>query len=243
MAWRCSGRSHAELCYNLERAGIISRGPVLDAFKSVDRAMYFPKQSRELAYHDAPHPIGFNATISAPHMHATCLEALRESLIPGARVLDVGSGTGILCAVMAKLVLGGGMVDGSDAQGIVIGVEHIPQLNDLAISNIKSSGDAALVDALASGALQFVAADGRGGWPSQGPYDVIHVGAAAPALPQALLDQLAPNGVLILPIGVFGQQLKRVTKDAQGVLRSADLMEVRYVPLTTVEKQTAGEIA
>jgi protein-L-isoaspartate(D-aspartate) O-methyltransferase len=91
----------------------------------VDRAFFVRPQDRQQAYCDYPLNIGYNATISAPHMHAYCLEWLEDSLQPGCRVLDVGSGSGYLCAVFYEL--------GTK----VVGVDHIPELCQFAVSNLS----------------------------------------------------------------------------------------------------------
>merc|ERR1719326_1255043 len=87
-------------------------------------------------YADRPQQIGFNATISAPHMHALALELLADHLVPGARTLDVGCGSGYLCACMARMV---------GPKGLVIGVDHLVPLVSLATDNVKKA-DADLLD-------------------------------------------------------------------------------------------------
>ena len=136
-----------------------------------------------MPYEDSPQPIGHRATISAPHMHASACESLLPYLTPGAKVLDIGSGSGYLTAVLAELVAPG---------GTVIGVDHIQPLVDLSISNFqKSSHGKELLD---SGHVQFIKADGRKGWVEGAPYDAIHVGAAAADFHQPLIDQLKAPG-------------------------------------------------
>lgn len=138
---------------------------------SVDRAHYAPTNP----YQDAPQSIGNNATISAPHMHGYALEALSPWLKNGARVLDVGSGSGYLSAVMAKLVL---------PHGHVIGIDHVPELQCMALLNVKQDAP----NLLEGGVLQFVVGDGRLGYAQGAPFDVIHVGAACDDFPLPLLD-------------------------------------------------------
>jgi protein-L-isoaspartate(D-aspartate) O-methyltransferase len=101
MSWRCSGTTNQELISNLQRFGRISER-VHEAFLKVDRAHFSPTEP----YADAPQRIGYDATISAPHMHASASEALLEFLNPGSKVLDVGCGSGYLTAVLAHLVVG-----------------------------------------------------------------------------------------------------------------------------------------
>ncbi|KIJ95072.1 hypothetical protein K443DRAFT_683319 [Laccaria amethystina LaAM-08-1] len=191
---------------------------------AVDRANYVVDKSD--AYHDSPQPIGHGATISAPHMHAYASEHLLPYLNPGARVLDVGSGSGYLAAVLHHLVSPGGKV---------VAIDHIPALVDWSVQNLKNDGLGAAID---KGELVLVAGDGRQGYASAGPYDAIHVGAAAASVPQSLIDQLASPGRMFIPVGTFMQFIEQIDKDKNGKLTRTKVMGVRYVPLTDKEKQT-----
>jgi len=199
----------------------------------VDRAHYV--RNKLSAYEDSPQTIGHGATISAPHMHAHALEELLPFLRPGARVLDVGSGSGYLCAVLDHLVTD----VGKGVEGTVVGIEHIPELVQWSLENLRRDG---LGDAINVGHIQIVAGDGRQGYPSAAPFDAIHVGAAAPTMPQPLIDQLARPGRMFIPVGTDSQQIIRVDKDAEGNVTQKELFDVMYVPLTDREKQS-GESA
>ena len=229
-------RTHADLIQSLVRQNIIKTERIQAAMLATDRLDF----STDRLYEDAPQPsknllahsiethcylVGYNVTISAPHMHAHALEMLRDRLVPGARVLDVGSGSGYLTACMARLVQPGGKV---------IGIEHIPELVQLSMKNISKNGRALFE----SGTLEIVTGDGRLGWPIGGPYDAIHVGAAAPSRPTALIEQLKPGGRLVVPVGVGNQQMMIYDKSSDGhQVHEHATLGVRYVPLTDKAKQ------
>jgi protein-L-isoaspartate(D-aspartate) O-methyltransferase len=158
-------------------------------------------------------------------MHAHALEMLRDKLIPGARVLDVGSGSGYLTVCMARLVQPGGKA---------IGIEHIPELVQTSIKNISKNNRSLLDD----GILEIVLGDGRLGYPQSGPYDAIHVGAAAPSRPNELIEQLKPGGRLVVPVGVESQKMMIYDKSADGQeVHERSTLGVSYVPLTDKAKQ------
>uniref|UniRef100_A0A0W0GCJ4 Protein-L-isoaspartate O-methyltransferase n=1 Tax=Moniliophthora roreri TaxID=221103 RepID=A0A0W0GCJ4_MONRR len=222
MAWRSSGRTNAELIANMANNGIFHSERVAKAMAKVDRANYVRDKSD--AYEDSPQTIGYGATISAPHMHAYAAEHLLPYLKPGAKVLDIGSGSGYLVAVLHHLV----------EEGKVIGIEHVEELVDWSISNLKRDG---LGAALEAQQIEVVAGDGRKGLASDGPYDAIHVGAAAPTIPESLVEQLASPGRMFIPVGTLMQNILHVDKDADGKLTQTEVMGVRYVPLTDRDKQ------
>ncbi|XP_040988891.1 protein-L-isoaspartate O-methyltransferase 1-like [Juglans microcarpa x Juglans regia] len=210
----------------LKTYGVITSEKVADVIESIDRALFVPDGN--VPYYDSPMPIGYNVTISAPHMHATCLQLLEENLQPGMHALDVGSGTGYLTACFALMV---------GPQGRVVGVEHIPELVSSSIQNIQKGAAAPL---LKEGSLSVHVGDGRLGWPEHAPYDAIHVGAAAPEIPQALVDQLKPGGRMVIPVGTIFQELKVIDKNLDGSLSIRDEISVRYVPLTSRDVQLQG---
>ncbi|KZT07095.1 Pcmt1-prov protein [Laetiporus sulphureus 93-53] len=228
MAWRCTGATNAELINNLAKHHIIHSERIQAAMTKVDRAHYI--RNKWEAYEDAPQPIGYGATISAPHMHAHALQNLQPYLRPGARVLDVGSGSGYLCAVIHQLVTD----EEHNKLGTVVGIEHIPELTEWSIENLRRDG---LGKAIDSGHLQMVAGDGRKGYPPVAPYDAIHVGAASPTMPYTLVAQLASPGRMFIPVGTEMQQIIQVDKDENGEVTEKELFDVMYVPLTDKDKQ------
>lgn len=203
---------------------------------SVDRANYAPAAP----YEDSPQRIGYSATISAPHMHAAACESLLNFMLEnkGSKVLDIGSGSGYLTHVMANLVCGS---DGT-GDGKVVGIDHIPQLTELATSNMRRSEEGRRL--LDSGKVEFVTGDGRKGYADGGPYDAIHVGAAAAEIHESLVDQLKSPGRMFIPVedaqgrgSMFGDQyIWVVDKDSNGKITRKRDIGVRYVLLTDAPK-------
>ncbi|CAM9148245.1 unnamed protein product [Ascophyllum nodosum] len=221
-AWRCSGSTNAELIKNLIDSTLVKTPRVAKAMQATDRGFYTPQD----AYEDRPQPIGFRATISAPHMHAHALEVL-SPVIPenGARVLDVGCGSGYLTGALARLV---------GESGTVFGMDYIPNLVAMTKTNLESDDETLL----SSGRVSLVTGDGWKGWAEKGPFDAIHVGAAAETIPEALVSQLKVGGRMVVPVGPqsASQTLMRVdrTKDSGPITESyttEELMAVIYVPL------------
>lgn len=225
MAWTCSASTNDSLINNLKTAHLIRTPSVEAAMRAVDRAIFLPPNTAN-PYQDAPHTLSCAATISAPHMHAMALELLAPVLTPGATALDVGAGSGYLTACIA-LMLG--------KTGAVVGIEHVPQLKQFAEQNLRVFDQSLL----SSANITLRAADGRHGVPDKAPFNAIHVGAAAPTIPQPLLDQLAPGGLMVIPVGPThaAQQLILVRKDTQGGITRDTVCGVRYVPLCDLDAQ------
>ena len=213
---------------NLSRYILISAGrtilrskEVIEAMLQTDRADF----SSQDPYEDFPQPIGYKATISAPHMHAFALEAALPFIDKEQpqRVLDVGSGSGYLSVAFARLL---------GPTGKVFGIEHIQPLIDLSRRNTEKNN----ADLLKSGRVHFICEDGRHGFIPGAPYDIIHVGASSETVPRDLIDQTRPGGIIIIPVGSISddQLMKIFKKKSDGSL--ADISEsswtVRYVPLT-----------
>jgi len=209
--------SNDELVQNLKRQGIIKYPETEHAMKIVDRGDFV--LPRTDAYYDSPQSIGHGVTISAPHMHALCLDLMRDRIIsnPKARVLDVGSGSGYLVAALANM--------GEGTQ--VYGIETIPPLVTWSLENLKKNHQ----DLLDQGRIHIQVGDGWKGLSDHAPFDAIHVGAAASELPKALVNQLKVGGVLIIPVGEEDQYLMEVVKNEDQSVSKRIVTGVRYVPL------------
>jgi len=168
----------------------ISDRGVLEAMRSVPRHRFVPQDAAELAYIDAPLPIGFRQTISQPYIVALMTQLLR--LRGDEIVLEVGTGSGYQAAVLARLARQ------------VHTVERIPELAESARRVLAEAG---------ADNVEVHIADGSGGLPEAAPFDAILVAAAAPEAPRPLLDQLAEGGRLVVPVGTIeGQVLERWTR-------------------------------
>ncbi len=181
---------------------------VLDAMRRVPREYFVPAAYRDLAYDDSPLPIGKGQTISQPFIIALMTEAL--GLSGHERVLEVGAGSGYQAAILAELARW------------VITVERFSELAEGARQRLEKMGYTSIEVHLAEGTL---------GWKQGAPYDAIMVTAGAPSVPQALLDQLALGGRLVIPVGSrYEQSLLKVTKQEKGIF-TENLGACRFVPL------------
>ena len=181
---------------------------VLQALADVPRAEFVPADERVSAYLDVPLPIGHGQTISQPYIVALMTDLLRPA--SGDKVLEIGTGSGYQTAVLAQLV------------ERVFSVERIQVLQDRAKERLAE---------LKLRNVVFRWGDGWEGWNALGPYNGIIVTAAAAQVPQALLDQLAPGGRLVIPVGSGDvQQLLLIVREEGGFSRHV-LDAVRFVPL------------
>ncbi|HVV84868.1 MAG TPA: protein-L-isoaspartate(D-aspartate) O-methyltransferase, partial [Kofleriaceae bacterium] len=181
---------------------------VLSAMAGVPREAFLPPELAEFAYDDRPLPIALGQTISQPYIVALMAEALH--LRPAETVLEIGTGSGYAAAVLAELA------------GHVYTIERHPGLAD---------GARAVLDRLGYHQVDVLCADGTLGWPEHAPYDAIVVAAGGPDVPDALREQLALGGRLLIPVGpARAQRLVRVTRVGKDEFRREDLGEVRFVP-------------
>lgn len=185
------------------------------ALSEVPRHLFVPTSLMAAAYQDTPLPIGFDKTVSQPFIGALMIELL--DLQPGARVLEIGTGLGFQAAVMTEM----------GAQ--VSSVEVVEEFAEAAMARFAALGYH----------VRVRVGDGSRGWDEHAPYDAILVTAAAASAPQALLDQLAPGGRMVLPVGArdAAQQLTVVEKDRSG---DVDMREVMPVVFTMLEVDQLG---
>ncbi len=190
------------------RARGIADERLLTAMRRVPRHEFAPEQYRSQAYEDYPLPIAEGQTISQPYIVALMLEAL--ALSPSDKVLEVGTGSGYVTALLAEMV------------SEVISIERHPVLADSARAQLATMGYQNLI---------VLAGDGTRGVPQFAPYDAIVVSAAAAELPQELVDELAEGGRMIIPIGTGdSQQLQFIYKET-GEIKTRMRELCRFVPL------------
>jgi protein-L-isoaspartate(D-aspartate) O-methyltransferase len=183
---------------------------VLEAMARLPRERFVPPTLAGEADEDWPLPIGSGQTISQPYVVGFMTEQL--ALQGDERVLEIGTGSGYQTAILALLARE------------VFSIEIRPELAERARE--------ILLDELRLENVRLRTGDGTLGWPEAAPFDGILGAAAAPEVPPALVDQLAPGGRLILPVGVGeGQILRLVERGRDGVKIEADLLPVRFVPL------------
>jgi protein-L-isoaspartate(D-aspartate) O-methyltransferase len=206
------------LIAELRQSGI-SDERVLGAIAAVDRERFVTPAFAERAWENTALPIAFGQTISQPLVVAAMTEALRVG--PRMKVLEIGTGSGYQAAVLAKLARRVYTIErykplSKEAERLLI---------ELRIHNVV-----------------FDVADGTNGWPGQAPFDRIIVTAAAEERPQALIDQLALGGILIVPVGrdPTAQVVERIVKSENGLQRDT-LMPVRFVPLVAGALPVLGQ--
>jgi protein-L-isoaspartate(D-aspartate) O-methyltransferase len=201
------GGYRARLVETLQRKGIRDLA-VLRAVRMVPRHLFVPESVRHRAYDDAALPIGSSQTISQPWVQARYLELL--SLTGRERVLEIGTGSGYQTALLAMLC---------DA---VFSVERIAGLaqrarETLAAADIRN--------------VTVLVGDGTLGWRPFAPYDAILVAAASPEIPGPLVEQLAPGGRMVIPLGDRANQTLTLVRREDDGLRTTTVADVRFVPL------------
>lgn len=183
---------------------------ILAAFREVPREAFIDEGQRQWAYDDHPLPIEAGQTISQPYIVALMIEA--AEIAPGDIVLEVGAGSGYAAAVMSRIARS------------VVGIERQHELVQSARERLHRLG---------YDNVSIVEGDGTRGWPDDAPFDAILAAATGSHIPRPLVDQLAPGGRLVMPIGEPGevQDLIKVVKRPDGSLVEENLGGVRFVPL------------
>jgi protein-L-isoaspartate(D-aspartate) O-methyltransferase len=189
----------------------ISDEKVRKAMLRVPRHNFVPDNEQKEAYIDMPLEIGYGQTISAPHMVAIMCELLELS--EGHKVLEIGSGSGYNAAIIAELV---------GKSGHVYTVERIEPLVHFARKNLRETS---------YNNVTVILEDGSMGYSGFAPYDRIIVTCAAPRIPEPLLEQLKPGGIMVIPVGNYSQELIKITKDCEGNIHKERKGGVIFVPL------------
>jgi protein-L-isoaspartate(D-aspartate) O-methyltransferase len=181
---------------------------VLEAMRRVPRHSFVPADMRHLSYADHPLPIGSEQTISQPYIVAYMTEAADVS--PGEKVLEIGTGSGYQAAVLGEIA------------GQVYTIEIIPELAERARTTLAALGYRNVHVKTGNGYL---------GWPEHAPFDAIVVTAAPDQVPQALVDQLAIGGKMVIPVGAVVQDMMIIERTQRGVIERKTI-PVRFVPMT-----------
>lgn len=183
---------------------------VMAALGKVERHRFMPPAQSAHAYENQPLPIGHEQTISQPYIVALMTDLL--NIKPGDKVLEIGTGLGYQAAVLAELARA------------VYTIEIVEPLGRSAAGMLAAAG---------YWNVQPRIGDGYRGWPEEAPFDAIMVTAAAPEVPQPLLDQLKAGGRLVIPLGARGaQSLYVLEKDVHGGITRRKIIDVRFVPFT-----------
>lgn len=195
---------------------------LVDFFQQLDRSYFIDSTLKPLADFDTPLPIGYEQTISQPSLVLEMTQILNPDLT--SKVLEIGTGSGYQTALLAEF------------SKTVYTIERIPDLSKKAKERL---------DALGYSNIVYQIADGSTGLSEYAPYDRIIVTAAAGEVPDELIDQLAPDGVLLIPVGESGfQNLMKISKDQHGHIDEKTMLAVRFVEMKGKygwSKKTKGE--
>ncbi len=213
-------KSVDNLVLRLQSSGYLRTKEMERALRTVPREEFVHPSNKEQAYRDSPLSIGLGQTISAPHMCVIMCEHL--DLKPGLKILEVGAGSGYHAALCAEMVAPKGTQD----PGHVYTIEIVKGLIDFAQENLTRTGY--------DDRVSLIHGDGGLGLPEHAPFDRILVAAAAPQVPDPLIEQLAPNGIMLIPVGSRGffQDLLMIRKDTEGKIERRNWGGVAFVPLT-----------
>jgi len=193
----------------LRRRGI-AETEILDAFRTVPREAFVSPEYAHLAYGDHPLPIEAEQTISQPYIVGLMIQA--AGIKRGDKVLEIGAGSGYAAAVISRIAR------------LVIGIERQPELVEVARERLQRLG---------YDNVEIVEGDGTKGCRDHAPFDAILAAASGSHVPRPLVEQLAPRGRIVMPVGEprGAQELIKVTKQEDGILKQETLGGVRFVPL------------
>ncbi len=227
MKWRRSPEAgdparqrEAMVEHQIRRRGLRDE-PVLQAMLAVPRHLFVPASWAREAYGDHALPIGHGQTISQPYIVALMTSLLDPE--PGLKVLEIGTGSGYQAAVLAACGLE------------IYSIERIPALSAFARENLAAAG---YLDR-----VRLRVGDGSKGWPEEAPFARAILTAGAPDVPEAIVEQLAPDGVIVAPVGGYGLQTIYRYREKEGRLISEPIEGARFVPLIEAEAEEAGDIA
>jgi protein-L-isoaspartate(D-aspartate) O-methyltransferase len=201
---------HEMVRFQVEQGGIDSR-KVLDAMRKVPRHLFIPESRRAGAYGDYPVPVGYGQTISQPYIVGTMTQLL--DVQPEDRVLEIGTGSGYQAAILAEIC------------GEVVTIEIVDELARSGAKRLEKMGYKNIT---------VLSGDGYLGYPPRAPYDKIIITAAVEPVPPPLIEQLAPGGKLVVPLGSpgWGQDLTVMEKNEDGTLAERKILPVCFVPFT-----------
>ena len=181
---------------------------VLSALRKVERHQFVPKAYLDSAYSDQPLPIGEGQTISQPYIVALMTELLE--LKGGEKVLEVGTGSGYQAAILAELAKE------------VYSIEIVETLASMARNRLLELGYQN---------IKVRAGDGYLGWPEAAPFDAVIITCAPDHIPKPLIEQLKEGGRMVVPVGTYAQELKKIVKRS-GKIETIDVIPVVFVPMT-----------
>ncbi|WP_249066705.1 protein-L-isoaspartate(D-aspartate) O-methyltransferase [Halalkalibaculum roseum] len=206
--------------YQMVKRAIKGRGvtdkATLEAMRQVPRHLFVPEDRRSNAYENRPLPIGYQQTISQPYIVGYMTQLLE--LDEGEKVLEIGTGSGYQAAILSELT------------PYVFTIEIVEELGKQARERFESLG---------YHTIETKIGDGYKGWPEHAPFDAIILTAAADDIPEPLIEQLKPGGVMVLPVGDSGltQRLLRVRKTEDGKIETERKLPVRFVPMTGIDQK------
>eukprot|EP00434_Breviolum_minutum_P013877 symbB.v1.2.012238.t1/scaffold837.1/size158912/8 len=228
-----SAASHQELCWKLQQHGLLRSPEAILAYQQVDRGDFVTGDAD--AYLDAAAVMGFGAQVSAPHVHCAALELIQEkaSLMgDGLRVLDLGSGSGCMATLLARLLEG--------RNGHVLALEHIEELAFEAQKNVSKQHQD-----LVPRTLELRCEDGRVATKGMEPFHLVHCGAALEQVEDWLVRLLRPGGRAVAPVGPTDapQWLCSIDLLEDGSVKVTQHLRVLYVPMTSeTDQRSRGEV-